>query len=201
MNDQPKKSGLPTKNLGIATKVLFGFAILAFMGGSLSFFIFHSGLQVLFFFSPLNLLFQIGCGIVFLASVFCGIKLFRPQSKMVLVRQGFKPLMIAALICLLFLIPVEIYQWNRPLKVRHMDSYSKSDLHAVYLACKSYWDDKGSDKNCDLKIASQGEYGFVQSEYVNINGKGTAKNFTATAYHQASDDAFTIDAIGNIRKK
>ena len=102
---------------------------------------------------------------------------------------------LSAILIGIFLAPYHQY------KFRAYNSEAKSNLDNMFLACHTYWKEKGSNKNCDLNTVTQKEYGFVQSEYVNIDGKGTAKNFTATAYHQASDDAFTIDAIGNIRRK
>jgi len=86
----------------------------------------------------------------------------------------------------------------RPLKVRHIDSYPRSDLHSFYFACQSYWKKKGEDKSCDLDIASQKQYGFVKSRYVSIFGGGPAKDFTATARNVKSEKVFAIDAKGNI---
>ena len=99
-----------------------------------------------------------------------------------------------------FLSPIG-FALFRPIKVRHVDSYPKSALHSFYLACKSYWDDKGSQQNCNLKIAMQEEYGFVKSKYISIDGKGTAKDFTATAQHVNSTTQYTMDAEGNITEK
>lgn len=86
----------------------------------------------------------------------------------------------------------------RPLKVRHIDSYPKSDLYGFYLVCQSFWKEKGDDKNCDLKTVSQKEYGFAQSKYVSISGGGPAKEFSATARNVKGKKKFVIDAEGNI---
>jgi hypothetical protein len=88
----------------------------------------------------------------------------------------------------------------KPLKVRHIDSYPKSDLHWFYSACQSYWRDKGRDQNCDLNIASLKKYGFHKSRYVSISGKGKAANFIATARNVKSEKVFAIDARGKINK-
>jgi len=100
---------------------------------------------------------------------------------------------------LIIFIPYQLAGYHHHV-FRSFDSDAKSNLHHMFLACQTYWEEKGSDKNCDLNTVTQKEYGFVQSEYVNIDGKGTAKNFTATARHQARKNVFTIDAEGKITK-
>lgn len=46
-------------------------------------------------------------------------------------------------------------------KTRAYDSDTKSHLHNVFLACKSYWVDNGSTSNCTLSIASRTSYVWV----------------------------------------
>ena len=78
---------------------------------------------------------------------------------------------------------------------------AKSNLHNLYLVCKAYWAEQGSDQKCDVSIASQPAYGFVKFESVNISGQGTETTFTATAQHQNSTTQYTMDANGNITEK
>ena len=96
-----------------------------------------------------------------------------------------------------FLSPVG-FTLFRPIKVMHVDSYPGTHLYSFYLACKSYWEEKGNDKNCDLNIASQKEYGFIKSREISISGKGKAANFTAAGYIEKIGKVFTIDAEGKI---
>ncbi len=84
-------------------------------------------------------------------------------------------------------------------KDRARESDAKSNLHHLYLGCKDYWADNGGDKACEVATVSTQDYGFVQSDRVNIEGHGTESTFTATAQHMDSTAVFTMDANGSIR--
>ena len=86
-------------------------------------------------------------------------------------------------------------------KDRAQESDAKYNLHHLYLGCKAFWEDNGGDKECEVATVSTQDYGFVQSDRVNIEGHGTESTFTATAQHMDSTAVFTIDAYANITKK
>jgi len=83
-------------------------------------------------------------------------------------------------------------------KDRAYDSDAKSNLHNVYLACKAYWYDNGSDAVCTSMIAKGTAYGYIQSADVTISGSGTETDFSATAQNTNSKKSFRIDSEGNI---
>ncbi len=78
------------------------------------------------------------------------------------------------------------------------NSEAKSNLHDIFLSCKGYWADSGSDKNCDVDIARLTTYGYVQSEQVSISAGGTETTFSAQAQHEEGTKTFAIDANGKI---
>lgn len=195
----PTENKEPTspEHLSVGKKISYFLGMLiflsiAFMMGSLSY---HE------ITAPINDL--IGSGIYGLtslglgfASFLFGYKVFVPVA-----RQGWikNKLMNTAVISFLgaILMAINLPHQNQYRFYRY-NSQAKFDLHNTFLVCQTYWQEKGNDKVCDLKVASQEEYGFVQSEYVNIDGKGTAANFTATAQHLGNHIIFTIDAKGKI---
>jgi len=86
-------------------------------------------------------------------------------------------------------------------KARAHDVASKSDLHNLYLACKAFWADNGSDKNCDQVIAGVAAYGFKPSKDVDVRvdmGSRLETNFKATAVHPSGTGTFTMDSNGAI---
>ena len=68
----------------------------------------------------------------------------------------------------------------------------------MYLACKAYWADNGSDQECNVSIASQPEVGYIKSDRINIEGHGTEKTFSATAFHEEGDEVYKMDVNGSI---
>ena len=78
------------------------------------------------------------------------------------------------------------------------DSDAKANLHNIFLACKAYWADNGSESNCTPTIASGPKYGYIQSADVNISGSGTETDFSATARNNNSEKSFRIDSNGTI---
>ncbi len=85
-------------------------------------------------------------------------------------------------------------------KDRARESDAKYNLHHLYLGCKDYWADNGGDKECEVATVSTQDYGFVQSDRVNIEGHGTESTFTATAQHMDSTKSYTMDAKGYIQR-
>jgi len=76
--------------------------------------------------------------------------------------------------------------------------HPQANLANVFLACNAYWDEKGSENNCTPAVASQQEYGYIQSANVNIFASGTKTGFSATAQHIDSTKTFSIDSNGTI---
>ena len=85
-------------------------------------------------------------------------------------------------------------QFNKPYQSRNPDSDAKANLHNVFLACKAYWADNGSDAVCtSMKIKST-LYGYIQSADVSISANGPENDFSGTAQNINSDKTFSIDS-------
>jgi len=82
-------------------------------------------------------------------------------------------------------------------KTRAYSSDSKAHLHNLYLACNSFWANEDASKTCTIGIAKK-EYGYFQSQYVNIYGSGPKNDFCAFAWHQKNGVVFSIDSVGRI---
>ena len=95
------------------------------------------------------------------------------------------------------LAAIAIPQFNQ-YKARAYDTASKADLHNVYLACKAWWLDEGSNRPCDLGRVILPEYGFQASPQVTVTPTGDEMNWSATAKHASSNSTFTMNASGNI---
>jgi len=95
------------------------------------------------------------------------------------------------------LAAIAIPQFNQ-YKARAYDTASKADLHNIYLACKAYWSDSGSDQSCNLGEASGANYGFAPSPGVTVSASGNETGWGATAKHASSSQTFTMNASGNI---
>ena len=95
------------------------------------------------------------------------------------------------------LAAIAIPQFNQ-YKARAYDTASKADLHNVYLACKAYWSDNGSDQSCTVPEASAANYGFAPSPSVTVTASGNETGWSATAKHASSSTTFTMNASGNI---
>ena len=95
------------------------------------------------------------------------------------------------------LAAIAIPQFNQ-YKARAYDTASKADLHNLYLACKAYWSDNGSDQSCTNSVASEGNYGFAASPGVTANSSGNEIGWSATARHASGGSTFTMNASGNI---
>ena len=97
------------------------------------------------------------------------------------------------------LAAIAIPQFNQ-YKARAYDTASKADLHNLYLACKAYWSDNGSDQSCTMSaLLHQGRnYGFAASPGVTANSSGNETGWSATAKHASGSSTFTMNASGNI---
>lgn len=84
-------------------------------------------------------------------------------------------------------------------KPRAYDSYTKSNLHNIFLACKAYWADSGSSNACNYDVFTLTSYGYIQSGNVVVAGRGgSEKSFNITAMNQNSKKAFEINEVGKI---
>ena len=95
------------------------------------------------------------------------------------------------------LAAIAIPQFNQ-YKARAYDTASKADLHNIYLACKAYWSDSGSDQSCSETEAGGANYGFTASPSVTVSASGDETGWSATAKHASSSTTFTMNASGNI---
>ena len=95
------------------------------------------------------------------------------------------------------LAAIAIPQFNQ-YKARAYDTASKADLHNIYLACKAYWSDTGSDQSCSETEAGGANYGFAPSPGVTVSASGNETGWSATAKHASSETTFSMNASGNI---
>ena len=86
-------------------------------------------------------------------------------------------------------------------KSRAYDSDSKANLHNVYLACKAYWADSGSQSTCDSAQYTLTTYGYVQSAAVSLTSMtGVETAFSGTAQNTNSTNSFSINSLGSINR-
>ena len=78
-------------------------------------------------------------------------------------------------------------------------SIVKSSLYNLYLSCKDYWKEMGSDQNCPLPNPENDKYRFVQDARVSIEGGGQANSYSARASLKKSKEVYEINANGKIR--
>ena len=122
------------------------------------------------------------------------VKCFREKER------GFTLIELLIVIAIIgILAAIAIPQFNQ-YKARAYDTASKADLHNLYLACKAFWSDNGSDQSCshDSSGAAGPNYGFTPSPGVTPNASGNETGWSATARHASGSSTFTMNASGNI---
>lgn len=82
---------------------------------------------------------------------------------------------------------------------RSYDSDTRSNLHNVYLACKVFWADHGSNASCEREAFTQVDYGYIQSADVRIDARGSEKEFRAVATNINSKQWFWVNEQGTIQ--
>lgn len=97
------------------------------------------------------------------------------------------------------LAAIAIPQFNQ-YKSRAYDSDAKANLHNIYLACKAYWGDSGSNADCNSTYYTTTTYGYIQSADVSINATGVDWSFTGVAQNTNSTNSFSIDTKGTITR-
>jgi Tfp pilus assembly protein PilE len=97
------------------------------------------------------------------------------------------------------LAAIAIPQFNQ-YKSRAYDSDSKANLHNVYLACKAYWADSGSQATCNSAQYTLTTYGYIQSASVSIVATGVETSFAGTAQNTNSTNSFGLNSLGTITR-
>ena len=130
------------------------------------------------------------------SSFMYGYKVFQPLSKQGWIKD--KLVFTASASFIFGFLLTASYSNTIQYAKRGLNYQAKIDLHNIYLACKAYWADEGGDKNCNVDIASQTSYGYVQSKDISVSGSGTETTFTAKDHNTKETKTFTMNSLGAI---